>query len=140
MLKGLNPLLVPELLAGLAEMGHGDQLAVVDRNFPAHRAGGLVVELPCSSVVEVLDAVLSVLPVDAFTDDAVIHMLTDAGEESPATPGAREVWTQAEKRQVAELGVDRRTQFYDLAADAYLTIRTGETLPYGCYLVRKGVI
>lgn len=140
MLKGLDPLLVPAALLALAEMGHGDVVAIVDRNFPAHSGGRRVVELPTSRVEEALRAVLSVLPVDRFTEPAIVHMLTDEGDESPATPGARAIWDDVEGRQVSAQGVDRCTRFYELARDAYVTIRTGEELPYACYLVRKGTV
>lgn len=140
MLKGISPLLVPQLLLALAEMGHGDAVAVVDRNFPAHSCGGRVVELPESTAEDAVRAILTVLPVDAHSDPAVVHMLTDDGQESPATPAVRRVWGQAEGRPVAAAGADRRTEFYALARTAYVTVRTGESLPYACYLIRKGTI
>ena len=139
MLKGLDPLLVPQLLVALAEMGHGDMVAVVDRNFPAHSCGRRTVELPAAGTVEVLRAVLSVLPLDGF-GEPVVHRLTDEGTESPATPAARGVWESTEGRTVPARGSDRRAEFYDLAARAQVTVRTGETLPYACYLLVKGTL
>jgi L-fucose mutarotase len=140
MLKGIDERLVPQLLLALAEMGHGDVIAVVDRNFPAHSGGARVVELPGVDAAGAIEAILTVLPVDRFEDPAIIHMLTDDGEESPATPRARAVWEAAEGRPVEALGVDRRSRFYGLAREAYVTVRTGETLPYGCYLIAKGTV
>ena len=137
MLKDLDPLLTPDLLGGLARMGHGDWLAVVDRNFPAYRCP-TVVELPGQSVEAVLRAVLSVYPVDTFSNPAVLHMLTDAGEESPATSAARTLWQHTAEHPIAERGVPR-LDFYTPASTAMLTIRTGETLPYACYLLAKGI-
>ena len=140
MLKNIDPLLTPTLLGALAEMGHGDLVAVVDRNFPAHSHGRVVVELPQSGVVEVIGAILSVLPVDAYIDPAIVHMLTDDGEESPATAAVREVWNAAEGRVVPDGGIRRHDGFYDRCRGAYVTVRTGETLPYACYLISKGTI
>ncbi|MEA5155033.1 RbsD/FucU domain-containing protein [Raineyella sp.] len=139
MLKGLDPLLVPELLLALAQMGHGDVVAVVDRNFPAHSVARRTVELPGSTAEQVVRAVCSVLPVDTFGTPAVVHMLTAQGEESPATPACRTAWRSAQAGPVAESGAGR-TEFYESARRAYLTVRTGETLPYACYLVTKGVV
>ena len=139
MLKTIDPLLVPELLAALAEMGHGDVLAVVDRNFPAHSCGRLVVELPGADVIEALRAVLTLLPVDAFQDPPGWHMLQDDGEVGPAAAGVRAVLDSAEQRPVGFGAVDRQG-FYDLARAAYCTVRTADDRPYACFLVAKGVV
>ena len=79
MLKGIDPLLTPDLLRLLAQMGHGDVLAVVDRNYPAHAAGAPVVELAGADLVGALRAILAVLPVDTFIDPPAWHMLMDSG-------------------------------------------------------------
>jgi len=142
MLKGLDEYLTPELLRALAEMGHGDQIALVDRNYPAFANGSEVIDLPHSSVADVLKAILRVFPVDAFPGDPVIHMLQDDGDEGPALAGCRLIWDAAEARTVDDHGVDRHGEegFYELAKQAYITIRTGETAPYACFLIPKGVL
>jgi len=139
-LKGIDPLLVPDLLAELARMGHGDTVALVDRNFPAHSHARTVIELPQADVQQALAALLSVLPLDRYDAPAVVHMLTDEGAESPATPAARELWRAVEGFEVSEAGVDRHVQFYELSRAARVTVRTGETLPYACYLLTKGTL
>ncbi len=139
MLKGLDPLLVPPLLSALAEMGHGDLLAVVDRNFPAHSCGGSVIELPGPDASGVLRAVLTLLPVDAFQDPAAWHMIQDDGTEGPAAADVHTILEGFEHRSIGFSGL-ARSDFYARAADAYCTIRTGETRPYGCFLIAKGVV
>lgn len=139
MLKTIDPLLVPALLSALAEMGHGDVLAIVDRNFPAHSCGRRVVELPGADATEVLSAVLTLLPVDAFQDPAAWHMRQDDGEDGPAAAGVRAVLDTAEERTVGFAGVDR-LRFYELARAAYCTVRTADDRPYACFLVAKGVV
>jgi len=142
MLKGVDPYLTPDLLCALAEMGHADRVAVVDRNFPAHAAGGILIDLPHSTLAEVLAAILQVFPVDTFPDGPVVHMLTDDGAEGPALAACREVWNAAEGRTVQDAGVVRHGEdgFYARARQAYVTVRTGETLPYACVLIPKGVL
>jgi len=142
MLKGIDEYLTPELLRALAEMGHGDQVAVVDRNFPAYANGTEVIDLPHSTAADVLKAILQVFPIDTYVGNPVVHMLTDDGQPGPALAGCRAVWNAAEGRTVNELGVDRHGDdgFYARAKGAYVTVRTGENAPFGCYLIPKGVL
>ena len=74
MLKGLSPLLTADLLHALRAMGHGDELAIVDANFPAASVGRRLIEVPGAGSPEVLAAVLAVLPVDTFESPAVVTM------------------------------------------------------------------
>ena len=74
MLKTIPPLLTPDALHALASMGHGDELAIVDANFPAARVaaqgGARLVQLAGADAPQVLRAVLQVLPLDDFVPDA----------------------------------------------------------------------
>ena len=74
MLKGIHPLLTADLLHALASMGHGDAIAIVDANFPAHSAGRSVIDVVGAGAPQVLDAVLSVLPLDSVAMPAVFTM------------------------------------------------------------------
>ena len=105
MLKSLNPLLTPELLMNLAEMGHGDVIAIVDRNYPAYTRGGNVIELPGVGVESAIESVLSVMPLESFSEPAVVHMLTDDGDDSALTPSLRELWNRVEGRAVPDIHV-----------------------------------
>lgn len=142
MLKHLSPLLTPELLRRLAEMGHGDVIAVVDRNYPAYTRGGTVIELPGVGVAEAIEAVLSVMPLESYGAPAVIHMLTDEGHDSEATPALRELWNRMDGRTVPDLGVLRHGEdgFYARADHACVTVHTSDRVPYACYLLVKGVV
>lgn len=139
MLKGLDPLLTPDLLALLARMGHGDRLAVVDRNYPAAASGRPVIELPGADGTAALRAILQVLPVDAFQDPAAWHMLVDDGSAGPAVPGVQQVLDEAEGRPVPFAGMDRH-RFYETAPEAMGVVRTGDDRPYACFLIAKGVV
>ena len=93
MLKGLDPLLGPELLSTLREMGHGDDIAIVDTNYPATSSGLPVIRLDGVPAPRVLDAVLSVMPLDDFVPDAAwrMQMVEDAAGELPIFDEVRAV-------------------------------------------------
>jgi L-fucose mutarotase len=92
-LKGLDPILAPELLSALRCMGHGDEIALVDANFPASSLGVPVIRLDRASVTRALDAVLSVLPLDDFVPEATWRMQVgdQADQEIPIFAGFREI-------------------------------------------------
>ena len=64
MLKGISPILSPELLKILMEMGHGDELCIGDGNFPAASIAQRLVRLDGHGVTEILDAILALFPLD----------------------------------------------------------------------------
>ena len=142
MLKGLDPLLTPALLEALAEMGHGDRIALVDRNYPAYSTGLPVVDLPQVTLVQALGAILQIFPIDAFPNNPVVYMLTDDGHDGPGLASCRSTWDAVEGRAVEVAGVLRHGPdgFYAQARDAYIVVQTGETVPYSCYLIPKGVL
>ncbi len=140
MLKGLDPLLTPGLLLLLAEAGHGDVVAVVDRNFPARSRGVPAIDLPGATVTEALRAICAVLPVDVhFQPTPVKHMLTADGTPGPAVEDVHTVLVAAEGHEVGMEGLERFA-FYEAASHAYAIVRTSETRPYACFLVAKGVV
>lgn len=140
MLKGIDPLLTPRLLRWLAEMGHGDVLAIVDRNFPAHSCGSRVVDLPGADTTLAARAVLGLFPVDTFQAPAAMHMLpVDGRSAGPALPDFQTVLDAAEGRPV-EVGGLERFEFYRRTREAYCVIATTDPRPYACYLIIKGVV
>src|SRR5690606_22431547 len=74
MLKGIDPLIGPELLMSLASMGHGDQLAIVDRNYPAMSSNARVHRLDGIDAVTAIESVLSLMPLDGFVDTPLEYM------------------------------------------------------------------
>ena len=73
MLKGIDPVLGPELLAILRGMGHGDEIAVVDGNYPAETDAKRLVRMDGHDAPRIVEAILSVMPVDEFVPDAVFR-------------------------------------------------------------------
>lgn len=140
MLKGIDPLLSGELLQILDDMGHGDVLAIVDRNFPAHSSGLPVVRIT-APIVPVVAAVLTLFPLDTFTEKPLARMgPQDSPDEQNATQDA--VLAAAIAAEGRDLAFDNipRFSFYDRARDAFAVVQTLETAPYCDFLLTKGVI
>src|SRR5688500_4472134 len=134
MLLGVDPLLTGELLMHLDAMGHSDAVAVVDAHFPAHRVGQRVVELPGTTSPAVLAAVRSVLPPD---DAPALDLMTSAdGQRLPV----QDELIAAARLTLGETRFVDRFAYYDVAGQAYVVIRTGETRTYGNALLRKGLV
>jgi L-fucose mutarotase len=133
-LDGIDPLLTGELLAGLDAMGHSDAICLADAHFPADRVASRLLVFPGVRTPDLLRAVRSVLPLD---DAPAVDLMASA--DGTVLPVQRELASAA---GVAEAGVRYvdRYAFYDLAATAYLVVRTGETRTYGNVIVRKGVV
>lgn len=141
MLKDIDPLLSADLLGHLAAMGHGDVLALVDRNFPAASTARRLVVLPGADVPRAARAILSVLPVDTFVEPAVLRMgpVGDEQAELEVHAALQSVVDDAEGRAVPSAAVER-FEFYRRAAEAYVVVATTEHRPYGCFLITKGVV
>jgi L-fucose mutarotase len=141
MLKTLDPLLNADLLHVLASMGHGDELAIVDAHFPAASMARRLVRIDGAGAPQVLAACLSLLPLDSFVESPANRMeLVHAPEEvPPVAQDFQRAIDRAEGRHVP-LGKIERHAFYERARHAYAIVATGETRPYGCILVTKGVV
>ena len=141
MLKGLHPLLGPELLHALAAMGHGDEIGVVDANFPAAGLGRRVIRLDGASATAVLEAVLTLLPLDHFVDHPLTTMaVVGAPQDEPEVVAALgALASRAEGRAVARQALPRE-QFYERARQAFALVQCGERRLYGNVLLRKGVV
>ena len=141
MLKGIHPLLSPELLHALAAMGHGDEIAIVDANFPAASLGPRLIELRGASSPDALEAVLTLFPVDTQIAPAAFTMevVGDPGAVPEVVMDFAAVFTE-HRLADCEIGSLERHAFYDRAKRAFALIRTGELRPYGNILLVKGVV
>jgi L-fucose mutarotase len=146
MLKGISPLLNADVLYALRAMGHGDDLIITDTNFPADSVArrtdlGELLRIDNVSAAAAVEAVLSVMPLDTFVDDAAARMeIVGAPNEIP--PVQQEVQSAidaAEGRAWPMISIERYA-FYERAKQAYCVIQTGERRFYGCFAFRKGVI
>jgi L-fucose mutarotase len=141
MLKGIHPLLTPDLLHALAAMGHGDTLAIVDANFPAARLGRRVIPVRGASAPEVLDAVLTLLPLDTseVSPACTMEVVNDPDAVPEPVADFAAVLTDHALGD-CEIGRLPRHAFYERAREAYAVVATGEIRPYGNILLVKGVV
>lgn len=142
MLKNIPKIVSPELLKTLAEMGHGDEIVIADGNFPAETFGKRVIRADGISGAEMLDAVLTLLPLDTYSDPNFILMRLMDCDEGKINPI---IWK--EYKNVADrhdrnvrIGQIDRFEFYDRAKSAYAVIATGEEAVYANIILKKGVI
>jgi len=141
MLKNLSPLHTPELLHTLASMGHGDDLAIVDAHFPAVTMAKRLIRLDGIPAPAALEACLRLIPLDTFVSDPALRMeVVNNPEHLPEVQKEfQKVIDQEEGRHVP-LSKLERFAFYDRARTAFAIVATGELRPYGCLLIKKGVV
>jgi L-fucose mutarotase len=146
MLRNVDPVLTADLLWVLAAMGHGDDLALVDGNHPAARIAkatnsGRLVQLPGLTMGRAARAILSVLPLDDFVSDPVRRMEV-VGDAATTPDVQREVQQEIDRacgKHLPLVGVERFA-FYDAAMKSFAVVQVGDVRPYGCFLLRKGVV
>ncbi len=139
MLKGVPKNASPMLLKILCEMGHGDEIVIADGNFPSETNGKRVVRADGLGGIDILNTVLSLIPLDTYADQNFLLMNTKPEEETPS------IWAEYfsvanrldDNVRVAKL---ERQEFYDRAKNAYAVIATGEEAIYANIIIKKGVI
>lgn len=145
MLKGIDPLLSADILHVLARMGHGDDLAIVDANHPAESVAratisGLLIRAPGLRVERMLAAVLTLLPLDDFTDDP-LRFMEVVGNPAEIPPAVADMQRIARAAGFAgNFGHLERFAFYAAARASFAVIQCGDARFYGNVLVRKGAI
>ena len=144
MLKGINPLLNPDVLYALRAMGHGDDLIIAGANFPSKSIAaktvlGKVLKID-GSAPEVINAILSVYPIDTYSKDSVDRMEL-IGEPNTILPVMKEVQTEiiASVGPVPMIGI-MRLEFYERAKKAYAVLQTKERRFYSGFAIRKGFL
>lgn len=141
MLKGISSKLSPDLLKVIAEMGHGDELVIGDCNFPAASMGKRCVRADGLSGTDVLDAVLSLFPLDTFVDAPVTLMQVIPGTVDGEPPIWNEFKAIVEQYEPGtKLEWIDRFDFYERAKNAYATVATAERALYACIIIKKGVL
>ncbi len=142
MLKRISKLVSPELIKVLCEMGHGDEIVIADGNFPAANFGKRVVRADGIGGPEMLDAILSLIPLDAYSDPNFILMRLMKCDEGKINPVIWDKYKKiAQKRDKhVNFGDMERFEFYERAKNAYAIVATGEEAVYANIILKKGVV
>ena len=146
MLKHVPAFIDADLLWVLAAMGHGDELAVVDRNFPARSVAletqsGKLITLGGMDAPGAIRGILELMPLDSFVDAPVRWMdsSVDPGVVLPVHSAVLDVCRRAEGRDVPHAVIERH-QFYAAAKKCFAVVQNSENRPYGCFILKKGVV
>ncbi|QQA43747.1 RbsD/FucU family protein [Pelagovum pacificum] len=141
MLRNIPPILSPDLLHALAAMGHGDDIVLGDANFPASSLGPTAIRLDGLDATDVLQAVLSLMPLDNFVPDPALTMqVVGKPDEAPPIFGEFQKIIDETADHPAPIASLERFDFYQRASEAFVIVQTGETRLYGNIILKKGVI
>jgi L-fucose mutarotase len=142
MLKNIPSLLSPDLLKTLRAMGHGDEIAIVDGNYPADEHGRRVIRADGVSATAMLDAILAVMPLDDFVDCAAFRPAPRGAGASDDQPIFREFRAIIDRHESPSMRLERleAADFYRRVKEAYAVVATTEARLYGNIILKKGVI
>lgn len=142
MLKNIPKVLSPELLKILSEMGHGDEVVIADANFPSENYGQKVIRADGISGTQMLEAVLTVIPLDTYSDPNFMLMQLVPSDVGKVNPVIWKEYEQIARKLDGNLRKENmeRFAFYERAKKAYCVIATGEEAIYANIILKKGVI
>ena len=140
MLKGISPIITPELLSVMSSMGHGDELILADAHFPAHSLNPNVIRCDGLRIPDLLAAILPLLELDSYVPDPLVMMAAVQGDS--LDPDVERDYLKSIRMtnpQIQEIHRIDRFDFYDRSKNAFVVVMTGETAKYGNILLKKGV-
>ncbi|HGY5078047.1 MULTISPECIES: L-fucose mutarotase [Citrobacter] len=138
MLKTISPLISPDLLKVLAEMGHGDEIIFSDAHFPAHSMGPQVIRADGLQVDALLQAIIPLFELDSYAPPLVMMAPVEGDSLDPSVETR---YRDALSLPAGGPGITRidRYAFYERAQNAFAVVITGERAKYGNILLKKGV-
>ena len=146
MLKLIEPLMTPDLLYVLQAMGHGDNIVICDRNHPATTIAkktthGELLTVFGATLPELSKAILTHFPLDTFVDSPICRMevVGNAGEIVQAHLDMQRIADNAEGRPISIRPLER-FEFYEEANQSFAIVQTTDEGPYGCFILKKGVL
>jgi L-fucose mutarotase len=140
MLKGISPMVSPELLLTLARMGHGDEIVLADAHFPGESVNARVIRADGLRIAALLDAVLPLFELDSYVERPLAMMAAVEGDT--LDPEVERTYMQAVRRHVPGAAAPERIErfaFYERARAAFAVVMTGETAQYGNIFLKKGI-
>lgn len=140
MLKGISPIISPELIKVLMEMGHGDEICIGDGNFPAASVAKRLVRLDGHGVSEILSAILKLMPLDRYVECPVALMQVVEGDDVVPVIWDEYVSIIDDIEGGARIEHMERFAFYERAKQCYAVVATGESALYANIILKKGVV
>ena len=140
MLKGISPVLSPELLAVLCRMGHGDEIVLADAHFPGETFNGRVLRADGIRIPTLLDGILPLFVLDQYAKDHLVMMAAVPGDS--LDPAVERDYLVPVTRHAPDHQPVTRTErfaFYERAKQAFAVVMTGELAKYGNIILKKGV-
>lgn len=140
MLKGISPLLSPELLSVLYRMGHGDEIVLADAHFPGETCGRRVVRADGLGIAALLEAILPLFELDSYVEAPLLMMAAVPGDVlDPAVEASYRAVVDRLAPGTPPIARLERFAFYQRAREAFAVVMTGETAKYGNLILKKGV-
>lgn len=140
MLKGVSPVVGPELLSILCRMGHGDELVLADAHYPGETFNDTIIRADGLRVPELLDGILPILELDSYVDAPVVMMAAVEGDElDPEVERSYREVIDKHAPDTPAIQREERFDFYERSKDAFAVVMTGETAKYGNIILKKGV-
>lgn len=140
MLKGISPLISPELLKVLSEMGHGDEIILADAHFPAYSFNKNILRADGVHIPDLLSGILPLFELDEYVPHPIAMMAAVEGDT--LDPTVEESYLKSIKSVYPDTPTIERVDrfaFYERAKNAFAVLITGETAKYGNILIKKGV-
>ncbi len=140
MLKGISPLISPDLLAVMSRMGHGDELILADAHFPGETYNSSIIRADGLKIPDLLSGILPLFELDAYVAAPLIMMeAVDGDELNPEVEKSYLKIIHVSNPAVAPIQRIDRFEFYERAKKAFAVVMTGETAKYGNIILKKGV-
>ena len=140
MLKGISPIISPDLLSVLARMGHGDEIIFADAHFPGETFNTNVLRADGIKIPDLLEAVLPLFELDSYVDAPLIMMAAVEGDSlDPTVESSYLEKVKLTNPQISATERIDRFAFYERAKNAFAVVMTGETAKYGNIILKKGV-
>ncbi len=140
MLRGISPILSPDLLKLLCEMGHGDEIVLADSNFPGASIGKRLVRADGHPIKTILEAIIPYFVLDNYADPLIMMQIAPGDFLDPAVEADYlEAIRHHQPNAVAPVRVEKNA-FYERAGNAFCVVMTGELRTYGNLILKKGVI
>jgi L-fucose mutarotase len=140
MLKGIPPIISPELMKTLMEMGHGDEIVLADGNFPAVANAKRLIRCDGHNVIDILTAIMPFFPLDHFVDRPAAVMAPATGDARPVVWDKYHQSIQQHERTFADFDYVERFAFYERARQAFAIVATSDTASKANLILKKGVV